>query len=534
MNTIINETKTEATAVTTTNPEQTLIELALNGVKLYTDEKPVNNIEFNHVDNLTDNTINFTGGKKWFMEEFLASIPSEINTFVDVFGGGFTVGVNVTANAIIYNEKMNELSDLIENLSKNTVEFNFNKVQDTITEFGLTKGDKEAYLSLMKSYNDNGKTEWYKFIILIIFAGFSRIRFSKDDKFNSTFGATRDFNKSLQRKFKRFTKALIEKKNITYSSKDYSFVRDLGLGVNDFVYVDPPYLITKAEYNKGWKEAQEQQLLGLLDELHSKGVKFALSNVFHHKGQTNHILIEWAKKYNVLFIDKKYELGNIDLENATVEVFITNYKVKSSAEATRLIKQDKEIIQGRLVDCDNEIENIKKYLTAAEQLHKNAKTIEEEADQIRLQEIDYRKLVGHNVKHLKLKNKGVKGAYGKALEEAGIEDRTAQHHMSIINNKWVMALTEKQLIKMKATYTKLRKLATTKTIEEFEALLKGYNAPSKSKSTTSKEVVNPFVDKIGNEYFSKLMKLSKLEFIGIIANNYIDESIIFPTENEVA
>jgi len=517
------------------NQEQTLNPLALNGIKLYTNEVALNNIEFKRDDSLIDNVINYTGGKKWFLEELLASIPENINTFVDVFGGAFTVGVNVTANAIIYNEKMNELADLIENLSKNTVEFNFNKVQDTIKEFGLTKGNKEAYLNLMKSYNDNGKTEWFKFITLIIFAGFSRIRFSKDDKFNSTFGATRDFNKSLQRKFKRFTEALIEKKNITYSSEDYSFVRDLGLGVNDFVYVDPPYLITRAEYNKGWKEAQEEGLLALLDELHADGVKFALSNVFHHKGETNHILIKWAKKYHVSFIDKKYEQGNIDLENETVEVFITNYKIKNSKEAILLLKQDKEIIQGRLVDFDNEIENIKKYHVAAEALHCNAKSIEEEADKMRLDEVGFRKLTAFNCKHLKLKSKGIKGAYTEGLEKAGISLRDAQHHMSIINNEWVMALTNKQLIKMKATYTKLRKLATTKTIEEFEALLKSFNKPLKSESKeTSKEIINPFADKIGSAYFAKLMKLTKLEFIGVIANNYIDESIIFPTENKSA
>jgi len=429
---------------------------------------------------------------------------------------------------------MNELADLIENLSKNTVEFNFNKVQDTIKEFGLTKGNKEAYLNLMKSYNDNGKTEWYKFITLIIFAGFSRIRFSKDDKFISSFGDKRDFNKSLQRKFKRFTKALTEKKNITYSSEDYSFVRDLGLGVNDFVYVDPPYLITKAEYNKGWKEEQEQDLLALLDELHANDVKFALSNVFQHKGQTNHILIEWAKKYNVIYIDKKYEQGTIDLENATVEVFITNYKVKSSKEATLLLKQDKEIIQGRLVDCQNEIENIRKYHVAAEGLHCNAKSIEDKADKMRLDEVGFRKLTAFNCKHLKLKCRSIKGAYAEGLEKAGISLRDAQHHMSIINNEWVMALTDKQLIRIKATYTKLRKLAATKTIEEFEELLESFNKPLKSKSTTSKEIINPFTDKIGSAYFAKLMKLTKLEFIGVIANNYIDESIIFPTENKSA
>ena len=69
-------------------------------------------------------------------------------------------------------------------------------------------------------------------------------------------------------------------------------------------------------------------------------------------------------------------------------------------------------------------------------------------------------------------------------------------------------------------------------IEEFEALLQSFNKPLKSKSTTSKEIINPFADKIGNAYFAKLMKLSKLELISVVANNHIDESVIFPTENK--
>ena len=268
--------------------------------------------------------------------------------------------------------------------------------------------------------------------------------------------------------------------------------------------------------------------------MHENGVKFALSNVFHHQGKTNHILIEWSKKYNVTYVDKKYEQATTgSVGDKTVEVLITSYKVKSSKEAKQLIKQDKEIVQGRLVDCDNEIENIKKYITAAEQLHQDADTVENEADKIRLQEIEYRKLIGHNCKHLKLKNQGVKGAYGKALEEAGIVNsstiRMTQHCVSIVSNEWVMDLNEKQLIKMRATYTKLRKLSATKTKEEFEALLKSFNKPLVSKSkATSKEVVNPFEDSDKNEYYNKIMKqFNKSEMaIALIDNN------IFPTENE--
>ena len=51
---------------------------------------------------------------------------------------------------------------------------------------------------------------------------------------------------------------------------------------NDFFYFDPPYLITTGNYNDGnrgfqnWTEAQELELLKLMDTLTSHGIKICL------------------------------------------------------------------------------------------------------------------------------------------------------------------------------------------------------------------------------------------------------------------
>ena len=103
------------------------------------------------------------------------------------------------------------------------------------------------------------------------------------------------------------------------------------LGENDFVYCDPPYLVTCASYNEqdGWNETKERELLELLDNLNARGIKFALSNVLENKGKTNEILKVWAEKYNVHYLN--YSYGNCNYhakdksENSTVEVLITNY-----------------------------------------------------------------------------------------------------------------------------------------------------------------------------------------------------------------
>ena len=102
------------------------------------------------------------------------------------------------------------------------------------------------------------------------------------------------------------------------------------LGDNDFVYCDPPYLITVASYNEngGWGEQAEIDLLAKLDALDKAGVKFGLSNVFESKGKENTILKEWAKGYTVHYLDHTYSNCSYhkkDKQSKDIEVFITNY-----------------------------------------------------------------------------------------------------------------------------------------------------------------------------------------------------------------
>ena len=103
------------------------------------------------------------------------------------------------------------------------------------------------------------------------------------------------------------------------------------------MYCDPPYLITNGSYNDGkrgfdtWTEKEDIALFKKLDSLARKGVPFYLSNVFCHKGQTNERLIEWSRKYRVIFIEKNYSNCNYQFKRKnteTKEVLITNFGVK--------------------------------------------------------------------------------------------------------------------------------------------------------------------------------------------------------------
>lgn len=122
-------------------------------------------------------------------------------------------------------------------------------------------------------------------------------------EFNTPFGKDRrSYNPSIENNLVQFVKALKEK-NIIYN--------DGKRGFGD------------------WHQKEDVDLRTFLDRLSDKGVAFALSNVFYHKGNTNEELIKWSEKYHVIYLDKKYSNCSYhfkDKNAKTVEVLVTNYE----------------------------------------------------------------------------------------------------------------------------------------------------------------------------------------------------------------
>ena len=94
-------------------------------------------------------------------------------------------------------------------------------------------------------------------------------------------------------------------------------------------------MISTGSYNDGkrgfgnWTTNEESNLLEILDHLNSKKIKFALSNVIEHKGNTNTLLKKFIKsnKYKVNYIKMNYNNSNYQTikSEKTTEVLITNY-----------------------------------------------------------------------------------------------------------------------------------------------------------------------------------------------------------------
>lgn len=270
-------------------------------------------------DNYIKSPLNYVGGKYKLLPQILPLFPENIDTFVDLFGGGLNVGINVKCNNLIYNDLCPQVVDLLKHFSENSSEYIHEKIINVVNSYRLDKCDKPKYLKLREDYNN--KPDWIKFYTLITCSFSNQIRFNSKGEFNVPYGK-RYYNISLQNKLKTFVEEL-HNKNVQFQNKDFRYYN---FSSGDFVYCDPPYYNSTATYNEnnGWSEQDEKELLSLLDIINDRNGKFALSNNLKYN---NPLLDQWKNKYNVHYLNSDYSNCNYQKKDKSkdIEVLITNY-----------------------------------------------------------------------------------------------------------------------------------------------------------------------------------------------------------------
>jgi DNA adenine methylase len=277
--------------------------------------------------------LNYIGGKYKILSSLFNCFPNKINTFVDLFGGGFDVGINSNAKKIIYNDQIIYLIKMFTYFRNIDVKKINEEIENLIIKYNLSSTNIEGYNKIRSEYNKD--KDILKLFILSCYSFNHQIRFNNRHEFNTSFGKNRSFyNSKIKKNLFIFCNTL-RSKDIEFNSKDFTKINLEIYDKDDLIYCDPPYLITTGSYNDGnrgfkdWTEIEEIQLLNLLDKLNEQGTKFALSNVLYHKGNSNKLLIEWSKKYTINYIDKIYSNCNYQFKekNAkTVEVLVTNFR----------------------------------------------------------------------------------------------------------------------------------------------------------------------------------------------------------------
>lgn len=297
---------------------------------------------------LIKSPLNYTGGKAKLFPQIKQKLPLNIESFYDVFSGGATLGVNVSAHLTYCVDNNQELIDLMNYIKASSYSELVTLLEQTIKHYGLSDSfthgyefyhcnsshglgtvNKEPFNRLKKDYNQS--KESLLFLLLIIFGFNNQIRFNKKGEFNIPVGK-RDFNSSLRKKLRLFMQR-IKTKKIEFLCKDFRAL-DLEQMATEkaFLYLDPPYILGIASYNenRGWSHQDESDLLTFLTQCHRKGILFALSNVIKHKGKIHTQLLEWSVENacNIHYLSHHYSNSNYQIKDKrqeTQEVLITNY-----------------------------------------------------------------------------------------------------------------------------------------------------------------------------------------------------------------
>lgn len=290
----------------------------------------------------------YTGDKYKLIPELKKYFPDKIDKFVEPFVGGGSVFLNIEANEFYENDiDKNIISihkylssfanseDLLNILLSKIDEYEFScsykgktvpdELRKKYIKTYFAKYNNESYKQLKEKYNNSDRTDIADLYLLLIY-GFNRmLRFNQKGEFNLPVGNV-DFNQNVFDSLTDYIK-LTNKKNPHWSNTDYKeFLSNINITESDFIYLDPPYLITSSEYNKRWNQNDDFELCNLLDVFDKNNIRFAMSNVIDYKGKENTELLKWAEKYNIHSIKSNYINYHDNTIKTFREVLITNYE----------------------------------------------------------------------------------------------------------------------------------------------------------------------------------------------------------------
>ncbi|MGX7197320.1 Dam family site-specific DNA-(adenine-N6)-methyltransferase [Enterococcus olivae] len=280
--------------------------------------------------------LNYIGGKYKLLNQIIPLFPKNIGTFVDLFSGGANVGINVDAEHHIFNDMNNRINEMFRYFSTSNPDDLISAIKLRIDEYQLTKQNEEGYLKFRSDYNKNPNP--LDLYVLVSYSYNYQFRFNNSMEFNNPFGRNRSqFSQNMEKNLRLFVSRL-EDIDATFVDGLFSDLDLSGLGKDDLVYLDPPYLITTGNYNDGnrgfvnWGIEQEVSMYNLMNNLTRQGVRWALSNVTEHKGKSNDYLKSFIADNEVFvnYLDFNYDNASHNSSGTgSVEVLITNYNTEN-------------------------------------------------------------------------------------------------------------------------------------------------------------------------------------------------------------
>jgi len=76
--------------------------------------------------------LNYIGGKSKLLTQIVPRFPTQVETFVDLFAGGCTVGLNVRSKRTLFNDNLTYLVDLYRKIQDSNAEEVFEHINGRI------------------------------------------------------------------------------------------------------------------------------------------------------------------------------------------------------------------------------------------------------------------------------------------------------------------------------------------------------------------------------------------------------------------
>lgn len=290
----------------------------------------------------------YVGDKHKLLSQIVPLFPDKRDRLIEPFVGGGSVFINTTDKQVLANDidenvvalhrfissyvgRPNLIIEQLTSLAQSyglSCSFQKNDISPTLRKkFPKTyfaEFNRKNFNKLRADYNAADTKDPLQLYALLIY-GFNRmLRFNSLGEFNIPVGNV-DFNSNVIEALKEYISRL-DGRRVEFSNRSFlDFFKQTEFTKGDFVYVDPPYLLTSSEYTKNWSVHLESQLYEAIDYLHDRGIKFALSNVVSYKQRRNPILKKWMGNYNVFVVRSNY-INYFDNKKKSVsEVLVCNY-----------------------------------------------------------------------------------------------------------------------------------------------------------------------------------------------------------------
>lgn len=223
--------------------------------------------------------LRWAGGKTWLVKYIANYLPDEeINRYHEPFLGGGSIYFHLQPNRNAY------LSDLNPQLIRTYQQVKDN-VEGVIKKLREFENTKDFYYEVRDKKQFRSETSKAARFIYLNQTSFNGIyRENLKGKYNVPYGfRTKNYLDAVN--LRNASDALV---NANLDDGDFTEILP-NIQENDFVFLDPPYTVTHYEngfikYNsKLFKKEDQKKLAKTLDEIHSLGAKYVMTNAAHEQ-----------------------------------------------------------------------------------------------------------------------------------------------------------------------------------------------------------------------------------------------------------